>query len=221
MARRWLRIRVELLSGMGMELEQPPGRVFAVAPSLTFARLAQEIDTAFGRWDLAHLHVFDLADGRQLGVPDDDPGEDAWLDDTAAKIGTELAPAGPSGKNTAFAGGSHLVQFQESKNKDLGAAFVDFMLEPAQLNKFTGEIGFLPGTTDGIKASGYLDDPQRKLLAEELLDHSAVYPPSREWGGLEGADIFDGTIQKVMKGQTTGQQAVQELAKKMDEEFAG
>jgi hypothetical protein len=92
MARRWLRIRVELLSGMGMELEQPPGRVFAVAPSLTFARLAQEIDTAFGRWDLAHLHVFELGDGRRLGVPDDDPGEDAWLDDTAAKVGTELAP---------------------------------------------------------------------------------------------------------------------------------
>ena len=141
--------------------------------------------------------------------------------DLEKKIGTELAPAGPSGKNTAFAGGSHLVQFQESKNKDLGAAFVDFMLEPAQLNKFTGEIGFLPGTTDGIKASGYLDDPQRKPFAEQLLDHSAVYPPSPKWGGLEGANIFDGEIQKVMKGQTTGQQAVQELAKKMDEEFAG
>ena len=46
------------------------------------------------------------------------------------KIGTELTPAGPSGKGTAFAGGSHLVQFQESKNQDLGAAFIDFMLEP-------------------------------------------------------------------------------------------
>jgi len=137
------------------------------------------------------------------------------------KIGTALEPAGPSGKDTAFAGGSHLVQFQESKNKDLGAAFVDFMLEPAQLNKFTSEIGFLPGTTEGIKESGYLDDPQRKPFAEQLLDHSAVYPPSPKWGGLEGANIFDGEIQKVMKGQATSQQAVAELAKKMDEEFAG
>jgi N,N'-diacetylchitobiose transport system substrate-binding protein len=137
------------------------------------------------------------------------------------KIGTALTPAGPSGKGTAFAGGSHLVQFQESQNKALGAAFVDFMLEPAQLNKFTSEIGFLPGTTDGIKASGYLEDPQRKPFAEQLLDHSAVYPPSPKWGGLEGANIFDGEIQKVMKGQATAQEAVAELAKKMDEEFAG
>src|SRR4051794_14580408 len=138
-----------------------------------------------------------------------------------SKIGTALTPAGPSGKDTAFAGGSHLVQFQESKNKDLGAAFVDFMLEPTELNKFTSEIGFLPGTTAGIKASGYLEDPQRKPFAEQLLDHSAVYPPSPKWGGLEGANIFDGEVQKVMKGQATPQQAVAELAKKMDQEFAG
>jgi N,N'-diacetylchitobiose transport system substrate-binding protein len=138
-----------------------------------------------------------------------------------SKIGTALEPVGPSGKGTAFAGGSHLVQFQESKNKALGAAFVDFMLTPGELNKFTSAVGFLPGTTEGIKSSGYLEDPQRKPFAEQLLDHSAVYPPSPKWGGLEGANIFDGEIQKVMKGKATPQEAVAELAKKMDEEFAG
>src|SRR4051794_30887732 len=90
-----------------------------------------------------------------------------------SKIGTALTPAGPSGKGTAFAGGSHLVEFRESKNQALAAAFIDFMLQPDQLNKFTSEIGFLPGTTEGIKASGYLEDPQRKPFAEQLLDHSA------------------------------------------------
>ena len=95
------------------------------------------------------------------------------------------------------------------------------MLEPAQLNKFTSEIGFLPGTTEGIKTSGYLEDPVRKPFAEQLLNNSAVYPPSPKWGGLEGANIFDGEIQKVMKGQETAQEAVQNLATKMDEEFTG
>ncbi len=61
------------------------------------------------------------------------------------KMGTVLTPTGPSGKGTAFAGGSHLVQFTESGNHDLGAAFVDFMLEPDQLNKFTNEIGLPAG----------------------------------------------------------------------------
>jgi N,N'-diacetylchitobiose transport system substrate-binding protein len=138
-----------------------------------------------------------------------------------SKIGTVLEPAGPSGKDTAFAGGSHLVVFKESENTETANAFVDFMLEPANLNKFTSEIGFLPGTVAGIEESGYLEDPVRKPFAEQLLEHSAVYPPSPRWGALEGANIFDGVIQNVMKGKETPQQAAQILAEKMDEEFAG
>ena len=138
-----------------------------------------------------------------------------------SEVGTALEPAGPSGKDTAFAGGSHLVVFKESKNRDLANAFVDYMLRPANLTKFTSEIGFLPGTVSGIEASGYLTDPVRKPFAEQLLEHSAVYPPSPRWGALEGANIFDGEIQKVMKGQQTAQQAAKNLASKMDEEFGG
>ena len=131
-----------------------------------------------------------------------------------------LEPAGPS-TNTAFAGGSHLVVFKESKSPELASAFVDFMLKPDELNKFTSGVGFLPGTTAGIQSSGYLDDPVKKPFAEQLLDHSAVYPPSPRWGALEGANIFDGEIQKVMQGKQSAQEAVQSLATKMDEEFAG
>jgi len=137
------------------------------------------------------------------------------------KIGTTLEPAGPSGKDTAFAGGSHLVVFKEAQNPALANAFVDFMLKPVNLTKFTSAVGFLPGTVAGIKASGYLTDPVKKPFAEQLLDHSAVYPPSPRWGALEGANIFDGQIQKVMKGEETAQQAAQTLSKEMNQEFAG
>ena len=137
------------------------------------------------------------------------------------KTGIVLAPAGPSGKDTAFAGGSHLVVFKESKNETTANAFVDFMLEPANLNKFTSQIGFLPGTKAGIEASGYLDDPIRKPFAEQLLEHSAVYPPSPRWGALEGANIFDGVIQNVMNGKESPEDAAKNLAEQMDEEFSG
>ena len=64
MARRWISIRVELLGGRGEELWPYPGRVFAVGPAHTFADLARAIDNAFARWDLSHLSLFTLADGR-------------------------------------------------------------------------------------------------------------------------------------------------------------
>ncbi len=137
-----------------------------------------------------------------------------------SKIGTVLEPAGPA-SGTAFAGGSHLVVFEESDAQDLATEFVDFMLQAEELNKFTSAVGFLPGTVAGIEASGYLEDPIRKPFAEQLLDHSAVYPPSPRWGGLEGANIFDGEIQAVMRGEKTGAEAAADLAARMDEEFGG
>lgn len=61
--RSWLSIRVELIQGGGRTLWPRPGRVFAAARSHTFLALGDAIDTAFARWDRAHLSLFELADG--------------------------------------------------------------------------------------------------------------------------------------------------------------
>jgi hypothetical protein len=61
-ARTWLSIRVELVSGHGTELWPRPGRDFAAAYSHTFTQFATAVDVAFGRWDLDHLHMFTLSD---------------------------------------------------------------------------------------------------------------------------------------------------------------
>lgn len=63
MARTWLSISVELLGGRGEDLWPHPGRIFAVGPSHTFENLADAINTAFARWDRAHLSEFTLANG--------------------------------------------------------------------------------------------------------------------------------------------------------------
>jgi len=63
MARTWLSISVELLAGGGTAPWPIPGRTFAVGPSHTFAYFADAINTAFARWDLAHLSEFTFADG--------------------------------------------------------------------------------------------------------------------------------------------------------------
>lgn len=71
-------IRVELVSGKGQRFWPRPGRIFLASPNHTFAQLADAIDTAFGRWDRAHLHQFFLDDRQMIGFPDDeeDPPDD-------------------------------------------------------------------------------------------------------------------------------------------------
>jgi len=68
--RTWLSIRVDLVQGRGEHCWPRPGRLFAAARTHTFAQLATAIDDAFARWDRAHLHEFQLADGTRIGKPD-------------------------------------------------------------------------------------------------------------------------------------------------------
>lgn len=92
MARTWLTIRVELLSGLYAECDPAPGRVFLVGPRHTFEQLARAINVGFARWDFSHLYDFELADGRVVGFPDMDFGEDDVLDHAATKVVASVKP---------------------------------------------------------------------------------------------------------------------------------
>ena len=106
MARTWLQIRVDLLGAAGGDLERPPGRVFLVGPSHSFAQLAEAINLAFARWDLSHLHEFELADGRRIGYPDDEfAPELVWEDHAALKVAKELGPGDEFGFTFDFGDG--------------------------------------------------------------------------------------------------------------------
>ena len=93
MARTWLSIRVELVGGRGADLWPWPGRVFAAARSHSFRQLADAINLAFARWDLAHLHMFTLADGVQVTALDHWDGEapDGAVDSDKTKL-SRLTP---------------------------------------------------------------------------------------------------------------------------------
>lgn len=93
MARTWLQIHVDLMSGRGMDCDPEPGRILIVGPSHSFAELAAAIDAAFARWDLSHLYLFELEDRRLIGQPefqlfeDDEP----TLDGAALKVARTVA----------------------------------------------------------------------------------------------------------------------------------
>ena len=93
MARTWLQIKVDLLGGGGVRCKPSPGRIFIVGPGHTFEQLARAIDAGFARWDLSHLHEFELADGRLIGYPDDSYAPDmVWLDHAELKVTRTVKP---------------------------------------------------------------------------------------------------------------------------------
>ena len=82
-----------LVGGGGIVCDPPPGRIFLVGPRHSFEDFAEVIDAAFARWDLSHLHDFELADGRLIGFPDDSLApEMVWLDHAKLKVVREVKP---------------------------------------------------------------------------------------------------------------------------------
>ncbi|MGA9858833.1 MAG: hypothetical protein WBQ18_13300 [Solirubrobacteraceae bacterium] len=84
---------MDLLGGGGIECDPSPGRILLVGPSHTFEQFATAIDAAFARWDLSHLHEFELGDGRLIGFPDDSFAPDVvWLDHAKLRVGRTVKP---------------------------------------------------------------------------------------------------------------------------------
>jgi hypothetical protein len=99
-ARTWLQVRVDLLGGHGGRLKPSPGRIFIVGPSHTFLGLADAINQGFARWDVSHLHEFELSDARRIGFVDPDPFEDDDVIEDHAVVKV-LGAVGP-GEEFAF-----------------------------------------------------------------------------------------------------------------------
>lgn len=92
MARTWLQIRVDLVGGGPVE-SRDPGRILLVGPGHTFQGFAAAINQAFARWDLSHLHEFELPDGRKIGYPDDEfAPEMVWEDHAVVKVAEAVRP---------------------------------------------------------------------------------------------------------------------------------
>jgi hypothetical protein len=65
-SKRWLSIKVELLSGPGLVVEHPARRVMIASAR---HKLAEAIDLALARWEHSHLHLFEFgADGATRSV---------------------------------------------------------------------------------------------------------------------------------------------------------
>ncbi|MDP9023255.1 MAG: sugar ABC transporter substrate-binding protein [Actinomycetota bacterium] len=141
--------------------------------------------------------------------------------DLEGKVESVLTPEGPAGNRAAFAGGSHFVIFEGSDNPDLAQQFINHMLEEERVAEFATELGFLPGTESGIEASGLLDDPLYSPFAEQLRDHSRTYPASGAWGTLEGEGVFVTAMEQILGGERTVEEALNEVAERMNEAFAG
>jgi multiple sugar transport system substrate-binding protein len=114
---------------------------------------------------------------------------------------------------TSFVGGSNLVVFKDSPNKDAAWAFVQFMADPANQVAWYAEATVLPAVQSAWDDPALADDPNVAVFGQQLQDTKAP-PPIPTWNEV-GTAIND-NLERV----TTGDVAPADGAKAMQEEAA-
>jgi Plasmid pRiA4b ORF-3-like protein len=168
MARTWLSIQVELVSGRGELLWPRPGRTFAAARSHTFAQLAAAVNVSFARWDLAHLHQFTLADGTNVAPTRffDGDAPDGTIDDAGARL-SRLQP----GEQFAYV-------------FDLGDDWAHLCTVAPQRIDPLEEIGHTPGAPMAYWGWGDLPDQYGRRWNDDDGEDDPPQPPARALSDL-------------------------------------
>lgn len=137
--------------------------------------------------------------------------------DLEGKIGVARNPEGPGGERTAFAGGSHLVVFEDSAAPETAQAYVEHLLAPERVSEFADAVGFFPGTISGIEAMDL--DADEEVFADILINDARTFPPHPAWGSFEGDETFINAMQEIMQGKDA-QEVLDRVAERMNEGFA-
>jgi multiple sugar transport system substrate-binding protein len=115
---------------------------------------------------------------------------------------------------TSFVGGSDLVVFEDSGNKDLAWAFVRYMLDPTVQQKWYTEVSALPSVESAWDEGELSTDENLALFGEQLGDAKSP-PPIPKWEQI-AAEVINTEMEKVMSGGVSAEQGAQSMQEKAE-----
>jgi multiple sugar transport system substrate-binding protein len=111
--------------------------------------------------------------------------DDAWAPEVRDNVGVAPMPAGPAGEAYTFVGGSNLMMFKASKNKDAAWELIKFLSEDKTQTAYADLMGMFPARLDPQEAAGQKDDNYAAFY--EAIQDGRTYAPIPQWGQIETA----------------------------------
>ena len=122
-----------------------------------------------------------------------------------------IAPMTKKVSSTSFLGGSNMVVYKNSKNKDAAWAFVKFLSDPKTQALWYTTAADLPAVTSAWDDPALKSDPNVAMFGEQLKDTKAQ-PVSATWSEL--ASAINDTLEKMTTGGMEPQAAADEMQQK-------
>lgn len=115
---------------------------------------------------------------------------------------------------TSFVGGSDLVVFKDSDNKDAAWKFVEFLSEAATQQKWYTTVSALPSVQSAWEGGELSSDEQLALFGEQLKDAKSP-PPLPKWEQV-AAEAVNAELEKATTGGSSPEQAAQAMQQKAE-----
>ena len=124
-----------------------------------------------------------------------------------------IAPMPTKVTSTSFVGGSNLVVYKDSKNKDLAWKFVQYLSDPKTQVAWYADVTDLPAVPTAWDDTALKSDPNVAMFGEQLKSTQAQ-PAISTWSEI--ADALNKTLEKMTTGAMTPQQAADEMQKEAE-----
>lgn len=119
-----------------------------------------------------------------------------------------IAPMPKKASSTSFLGGSNLVVYKNSPNKDLAWAFVQYLTDAKTQVAWYQDVTDLPAVQASWDDQALKDDPNVAKFGEQLKDTRAQ-PATATWSEL--ATALNTVLEKLTTGGMTPQEAADEM----------
>ena len=142
--------------------------------------------------------------------------DDAWAPEVRKNVGVAPMPAGPSGDAYTFVGGSNLMMFKNSENKDAAWELIKFLSEDGTQKAYADLLGMFPARLDPQEQAAEKDDNYAAFY--KAIQDGRTYAPIPQWGQVETAyRTRFGNILDMAAGQGKDDYSPDAVAKELEE----
>jgi multiple sugar transport system substrate-binding protein len=111
--------------------------------------------------------------------------DDVWVAQARNNVGVAPMPAGPSGKAYTFVGGSNLMMFKSSENKDAAWELMKFLSQDGTQAAYADLMGMFPARLAPQEKAGTKDANYEAFY--KAIQTGRTYAPIPQWGQVETA----------------------------------
>ena len=122
-----------------------------------------------------------------------------------------VAPVPGKMTNTSFIGGSDLVVFKNSPNRDAAWKFVQYLIDPSVQARWYSIVGDLPAVQAAWNSGTLASDKNLQVFHTQLSNTQAP-PTITNWEQI--ANVIDNDLQQTCLGKSSPQQAAQDMQQK-------